>query len=150
MFAWTVEKLWEWNTKTLSNYPPDLRVIWRTLILAVTWVTHTHSHTHTQTERNPERVSQEEVMAGRVTQKGATGHTSLCRPLPPVSAPTHERQGGRMRKLCLKGLWDAQGQIMTGFPWKCALTGQIRKGILDWTEPTLLRVNGKSERVHYG
>ncbi len=108
------------------------------------------THTHTQTERNPERVSQEEVMAGRVTQKGATGHTSLCRPLPPVSAPTHERQGSRMRKLCLKGLWDAQGQIMTGFPWKCALTGQIRKGILDWTEPTLLRVNGKSERVHYG
>lgn len=69
-------------------------------------------HTHSLTER----VSQEEVMAGSVTQKGATGHTSLCRPLPPVSAPMHASQGSRMRKLCPKGLWDAQGQVMTGFP----------------------------------
>lgn len=89
-------------------------------------------HTHSLTER----VSQEEVMAGSITQKGATGHTSLCRPLPPVSAPTHERQGSRMRKLCPKGLWAARGQIMTGFPCKCALTGPIQKGILDWNEPT--------------
>lgn len=42
-------------------------------------------------------------MAGSVTQKGATGHTSLCRPLPHVSAPTHARQGSRMRKLCPEG-----------------------------------------------
>jgi len=75
-----------------------------------------HTHTHTQAERTPERVSQEEVMAGSVTQKGATGHTSLCRPLPHFSSPMHARQGSRMRKLCPEGLQDAQGQTMTGFP----------------------------------